>query len=82
MKALNVNRNSTNSVRLATKHAILTIVVNVHSLSSMRDVAKALGIHHKNVLETISRCKVMDDSGFALWFLFVKKKGLMGCLSC
>jgi len=67
MKALNENWNSTSSVQFATKHVILTVVISIHSSFSMWDVAKAFSIHHRNVLAAISRCKVMDDSGFALW---------------
>jgi len=74
MKALNESWNSTSNVRFATRHVILTVVVSIHSSFLMWDVAKALGIHHRNVLAAISRCKVMDDSGFALWSLYVKKK--------
>jgi hypothetical protein len=40
MKAVDENRNSTSSVRLVTKHAILTVVVSIHSLFSMWDVTK------------------------------------------
>ncbi len=50
MMALDENQNSISSVWLATKHAILTIIVGVHSLSSMQDVAKGLGVHHINVI--------------------------------
>jgi len=55
MMALDETQNSTNNVWFATKHAILTIVIGVHSLSSMQDVIKGLGIHHRNVLVAISR---------------------------
>jgi hypothetical protein len=66
MKALDENWNSTNSVQFTTKHVILIAIVNAHSSYLMRDVAKAFSIHHGNVFVVISRCKVMDDNGFAL----------------
>jgi hypothetical protein len=47
----------------------------------MRDVAKALSIHQKNVLAIISRCKVMDDSGFAFWSLSIREKKTNGLLA-
>ncbi len=50
MKALDENRHSNNGVKLVAKHTILTIDVNVHNSSSKRDVARALCVHHKNIL--------------------------------
>jgi hypothetical protein len=50
---------------------LLTLIVR---LSSMWNVAKDLCVHHKHVLAIISRCKVMDDNGFALWSLSIKKE--------
>jgi hypothetical protein len=55
MLALDENQSSTNSVRFATKHVILTIAVGTHNLFLMQDVAKGVSVHHKNVLITISR---------------------------
>ncbi len=51
---------------------LLIIVVSVHSSSSTKDVAKTLGVHHKNLSATI------DDNGFALWSLSMKKRGTNG----
>jgi hypothetical protein len=56
------------------KHALLIVVVSVHSSSSMKDVTRTIGVHHMNVLTTISRCKVMDEWFFTLDKTFVYKK--------
>ncbi len=50
MKALDENRHSNSGVKLVIKHALLTIAINAHSASLVRDVARALGVHHINIL--------------------------------
>jgi hypothetical protein len=45
-----------------------------------RDVTKTLGVHHRNVSAIISRRKLINDNGFALWSLFVRKKRTNGLL--
>jgi hypothetical protein len=57
-----------------------TVVVNAHNSSSTKDVAKTLSVHHKNVNAVISRRNLIDDNGFALWSLSVKKKRTDGLL--
>jgi hypothetical protein len=57
---------------------LLIIVVSVHTSLSTKDVAKTLGVHHKNLNATISWQKLIDDNGFALWSLFMKKRGTNG----
>ncbi len=74
MKALDENRHSNDGVKLTTKHAILSVVVSAHNSSSRRDVAKAFGVHHRNILGALSRHIIIDDSGLALWSLFVRRK--------
>ncbi len=78
MRALNENRHSNNNVKLATKHALLTTIVNAHSPSSVIDVAKAFGVHHKNINVVLSQQKLIDYNGITLWSLFVRKKKTNG----
>jgi hypothetical protein len=80
MKALDENQGSNNGVKLVAKHVLLTIAINVHSSSSTRDVTKTLSVHHRNVNVVISRQKLINDNGFALWSLSVKKKRTNGLL--
>jgi hypothetical protein len=74
MKALDENWHSNSGVKLATKHAILIVDVNVHNSSSRRYIAKALGVHHRKILVDLSRRTIINDSGLALCSLFIKKK--------
>lgn len=78
MKVLDDNQHSNYCIKLTTKHAILSVVVSVHNSSSRRDVAKAFGVHHRNILGALSRCIIIDDSGFALWPLPVRRKSIDG----
>ncbi len=80
MKALDENRHSKNGVKLATKHTILTIVVNAHNSSLKRDVARAFGVHHRNNLVVFSRHTIIDDSGLTLWSLSIRRKSTNGLL--
>jgi hypothetical protein len=63
------------------RHAILTTAISAHTTSLVRGVARALSVHHKNVMGVISRRMLMDANGFSLWSLFMRKKrtdGLLG----
>jgi len=80
MKALDENQGSNNSVKLAAKHVLLIVVISAHSSSSTKDVAKTLCVHHRNVSAVISRKKLINDNGFALWSLSMKKKRIDGLL--
>jgi hypothetical protein len=80
MKALDENQGSNSGVKLVAKHVLLIVVISAHNSSSTKDVAKTLGVHHRNVSAVISRKKLIDDNGFALWSLFVKKKRTDGLL--
>jgi hypothetical protein len=80
MKALDENRHSNSGVKLATKHALLTATINGHNESLIRDVVRALGIHHKNIFVIFSWWKLIDDNGTALWSLSIRKKRTYGVL--
>jgi hypothetical protein len=55
MRALDENRHSNNSIKFATKHALLTTIVSAHNPTSIIDVAKAFGVHHKNINVALSQ---------------------------
>ncbi len=74
MKTLDENKHSNRGAKLVTKHALLTIVVSAHNSSSRKDIARALGVHCKNIVAILSRWKMIDDCGLALWSLSIKKK--------
>jgi hypothetical protein len=80
MKALDENHHSSNNVKLVTKHALLTPIVSAHSPSLVIDVAKAFGVHHKNINVVLSQQKLIDYNGTTLWSLFVRKKRTNGVL--
>jgi len=74
MKALDENKHSNNGVKLVAKHTMLTTTINVHNSSSRRDVARALGVHHRNIIVVLSRHTIIDDNGLTLWSLFIRRK--------
>jgi hypothetical protein len=55
MKTLDENKHSNRGAKLVTKHALLTIVVSAHNSSSRKDIARALGVHCKNIVAILSR---------------------------
>ncbi len=81
MKTLNENQHFNSGVKLATKHAILIFVVNVHNSSSRKDIARTFGVHHKKLLVAFSRCTIIDDNGLVVCSLFVKRKRTNGLLN-
>jgi len=80
MKALDDNHHSNSGVKLATKHALLIVAINGHNESLIRDVVRALGIHHKNIFVVFSWWKLIDGNGTALCFLSIRKKKIYGML--
>lgn len=59
---------------LATKHAILDATVSAHRNSSMREVARALGIHHRNISKAISKRELMHSGGDFLVVLSIRRR--------
>jgi len=53
-KTLEENQVTNSSVKLTTKHTLLTTIVSVHTLSLVRIVAKTLGAHRRNIISVIS----------------------------
>jgi len=63
------------AAKLATKQTILDATVNSgtgHSL--LRQVAKVLGIHHRNLTIAIGRCEVTNSNELFLCMLSIQKK--------
>jgi hypothetical protein len=73
-EALNENKHFNSGVKLVTKHALLIIAISAHNSSSRRDIVRVLGVHHRNIVAILSRWKMIDDSGLALWSLSTRKK--------
>ncbi len=74
MKALDEKWHSNYDVKLATKHTILIIVVSAYNSSSRKDLARALNVHHRNIIVVLSRHTIINDSGLALWSLRMRKR--------
>lgn len=62
------------SAELATKYAILDASVSTQKKSSMREVARALGVHHRNIMKAISRRELMHNGGDFLVVLTIRRK--------
>jgi hypothetical protein len=80
MKALDEYKHSNNGVKLVAKHTILTSTISVHNSSSRRDVARALGVHHRYILVVLSRHTIIDGSGLTLWSMYIRRKRTDGLL--
>jgi hypothetical protein len=77
-KALKEKKQINSDIKLATKHVILNAVVNAHKESSMRTMAKTLGVHVKNITCVVLRRKAIDQSKALLWRLLMRKKRTNG----
>jgi hypothetical protein len=60
--------------KLASKHCILEVIVNVRPTSSLKDTTRVLGVHPRNISSAMQRHIVSNDRGDALWSLSVTKK--------
>jgi hypothetical protein len=49
-KALKKKKQTNNGIKLATKHVILNAIISAHKESSMRTMAKTLGVHVNNII--------------------------------
>jgi hypothetical protein len=65
-------KQANSSAKLATKHAILTAVVSSRSISSVRQVAKALSVYPRNITLALERRGAMDADGNFLWSLSIR----------
>jgi len=70
-------RNS--AAKLAMKHTILNATVNSYTGHSLaRQVERLLGVHHCNVLATISKKEVINNNRDFVCMLLVQKKRIDG----
>jgi hypothetical protein len=53
-KTLDENKHVQNNVQLAIKHAILIVAINAHITSSISGVTRTFGVHHINIMGTLS----------------------------
>lgn len=75
IKQANVN------VKLASKHYILVANISAKPTSSMKYIARVLGVHHHDVFNAMERCKVFSDCDVVLWTLSFQKKRADGCIN-
>ncbi len=68
-KTLNENKRVQTNVQLAIKHVILIAAINVHITSSIRGVARAFGVHHRNIMGALSRMMLMDTLQEILYYV-------------
>lgn len=68
------------SAKLASKHLIPSVIISAWPTSSIRNIAKVLGVHRKNIEIEMQRCKITSDTSDALWSLPFKKKKVDGCI--
>ncbi len=71
-KALDENKHVQNNVQLATKHVILIVAINVHITSSIKGVARAFGVHHRNIMGAFSRMMLMDTLQEILYYVTIQ----------
>lgn len=67
-------KSANSAAKLATKHAILDASVSCHSEASVRQVARVLGVHHRNIHEAINKRELVSARGEFLCTLTVRKK--------
>jgi hypothetical protein len=65
--------------KLASKHVILSTIINVGPTSFMRNIAKVLGVHCQNIDIVMQRRNITSDTCDALWSLFVRNRRIDGC---
>lgn len=71
MKSLGEVKKSCSSVKLATRHVLLIVVISPGGNSSQRAKARVLGVHHCNISHVIMCRKVMDLSNEFQWSLSI-----------
>ena len=67
-------KGSHSAAQLATKHAILDASVRAVSKSSMRELGRVLGIHHRNISHAISKRELVHSRGDFLVVLTFRRK--------
>jgi hypothetical protein len=67
MKSLGEVKKSCSSVKLVTKHVLLTTAISFGGNSSQRTKTCALGVHHCNISHVLEHRRVMDLSNEFQW---------------
>jgi len=52
-----------NIAELVTKHVVLDAFVSTYRKYSMREVSRALGIHHQNIIKAIAKHELLHNGG-------------------
>ena len=77
-RSLSEIKQANSGAKLAAKHAILTAAVSAGSISSVRQVARALSVHPRNITLAIERRGAMDADGNFLWTLSIRRTRVDG----
>jgi hypothetical protein len=77
-RSLEEIKQATSSAKLASKHVIILATINEGPTSSMRNIAKVLGVQTRNISITMQRCKIISDTCDVLWSLSIRKKRTNG----
>jgi len=81
VRSLEEVKNPSFATKLATKHALLIIIIinNTGNNVSCKQKARTLGIHHRNIFVTMQWRRLMNLNGIFLWTLSIRKKDMMPC---
>ena len=77
-RSLNEIKQANSDAKLAAKHAILTAAVSAGSISSVRQVARDLSVHPRNITLAIERRGAMDADRNFLWTLSIRRTRVDG----
>lgn len=72
-------KHANSSAKLASKHVILSTTISAGPTSSMRNIAKVLGVHCQNIDIVMQRHNITSDTCDALWSLSVRNRRIDGC---
>ncbi len=67
------------SAKLASKHAIILATINAGPTSFMKNIAKVLGVHPRNISITMQKHKITNDTSDVLCSLSIRKRRTNGC---
>jgi hypothetical protein len=71
-RSLQEIKQANSGAKLASKHVILS--VSAGPISSMKNIAKVLGVHCQNIDIAMHRHNITSDTCDVLWSLFVKNR--------
>jgi hypothetical protein len=72
VQLLSEMKRSRSSMKLATKHAILSTIVNDHLTNSLKHKAWFMNIHPRNITMAMKHMESMRSSNLFLWGLSIR----------